>query len=217
MDCPDVATFRGSEDARLQAVHHSLQLAPGQVGPVFDWRCGHRVRCFPATDSSSIRLTMPASAYPSAFPRALASQAILPALGMRPGRLLTVSTTDESTSAGSPGPTLRLALPVGPHYLPGVCGCMGGHLGTRPPRRSVSVWTRPVTSRGPDSGVDSSDVRSSPNPGQLARGVTTSRSSLIPVTPRFATVMTSHRRRGIAFPPCTWRSRDCTDYRMSQL
>ena len=178
---------------------------------------GTCVRCFPATDSSSIRLTVPASAYPSAFPRALASQAILPALGMRPGRLLTVSTTDESTSAGSPVPTLRLALPVGPHYLPGVCGCMGGRSKTRPPRRSVSVWTRPITSRRPVFAYDSSDVRSSPDHGQLARGVTTSRSPLIPVTPRFAALMTNLSHRGMAVPPCTGRDRNCTDHRTNQL
>jgi hypothetical protein len=41
-----------------------------------------------------------------ALPRALASQAILPATGIRPGRLLSVSTTAESTAAGSPVPTL---------------------------------------------------------------------------------------------------------------
>src|SRR5438874_1720860 len=39
------------------------KLAPGEVGPVFDWLLGHRVRCLPATCSSSIRVTVPASAY----------------------------------------------------------------------------------------------------------------------------------------------------------
>jgi hypothetical protein len=193
------------------SVFVNLRWAQSSIG------CGHRVPWFPATDSSSIRLTVPASAYPSAFRRALASQASLPALGMRPGRLVTVSTTDESTDAGSPVPTLRLALPAGPHFLPGVTGCTDGRLGTRPSRRSVSGWTRPVTSRGPVSGIDSSDMRSSPNPGQLARGVMTSRSSLIPVTPRFATMTTSHRHRGVAFPLCTGRGRGCTDHQMSQL
>ena len=39
--------------------------------------------------------------------------------GMRPGRLLSVSTTAESTAAGYPFRLIRLVLPVGPHYLPG--------------------------------------------------------------------------------------------------
>ena len=66
-------------------------------------------------------------------------------------------------------------------------------------------------------GLDNSDVRSSPDHGQLARGVTTSRSPFILVTPRSAALMTRLSHRDIAVPPCTGRDRNCTDHRMSQL
>jgi hypothetical protein len=153
-----------------------------------------------------------------ALPRALASQAILPATGIWPGRLLSVSTTAESAAAGSPVPTHssgaagRSALSAG---MPS--GCMSGRLMTRPLRHPCPVWTRPITSRWPVFALDSSDVRSSPDHGELARGVTTSRSPFIPVTPRSAALMTSLSHRGIAVPPCTGRDRNCTDHRMSQL
>jgi hypothetical protein len=172
----------------------------------------------PAIGSSSFLRDRACVCIARALPRALASQAILPATGIRPGRLLSVSTTAESAAAGSPVPThssgaaRRSALSAG---MPS--GCMSGRLMTRPLRHPCPVWTRPITSRWPVFALDSSDVRSSPDHGQLARGVTTSRSPFIPVTPRSAALMTSLSHRGIAVPPCTGRDRNCTDHRMSQL
>lgn len=45
-------------------------------------------------------------------------------------------------------PTLRLMLPLGSRYLPGVFECMGRHLVTYLPLASMSFWTRPITLRG---------------------------------------------------------------------
>jgi len=111
-------------------------------------------------------------------------------------------------------------LPLSSRFLPGVFECMGKYLVTYLPLTSMSVLDQApdlVTLRGPVFAHDSSDTRSSPNHGQLARSVPASRSPVISVTSRFAALVTSRRRRDVAFPPYTMRDRDCTDRRMSQL
>ncbi len=124
--------------------------------------------------------------------RALASQAILPASGMRSGRLL-----------------VRLAVPVGPHYLPGIVWVHEWTFRDSSTRIAVSCLDQACPLALACLCFPEFGRRSSPDHGQLARGVTTSRSSLIPVTPPLCSVDDQLQPHGCRHTsmPAVWRER----------
>lgn len=78
VDCSLIATLFGFEDALLYALDMLLKRVPGQRVPTFTLR----IRCLPfpgclrvchTTRSSSFPITVPTSAYPTAFLLAFAS------------------------------------------------------------------------------------------------------------------------------------------------
>src|SRR5579859_2085505 len=116
VDCSCIATLFGSKDALLYAIDMLLELTPRQLVPTLTLR----IRCL--LDPGCLRfchtrctpffsVIVPTSAYPLAFPGALASSAILPSWDIRPGRLLIVSTSDESTHEGYPVPRICFPFP----------------------------------------------------------------------------------------------------------
>ncbi|SRR6266702_1393689 len=80
VDCSVIATLFSLKDALLYAVHMLLKLTPGHLAPTLTLRLR---RCFPlapgclrfwhTTCASFFHVIVPTSAYPAAFPLALAS------------------------------------------------------------------------------------------------------------------------------------------------
>ncbi|MGH7999859.1 MAG: hypothetical protein ACREPR_10635 [Brasilonema sp.] len=66
-----------------------------------------------ATSTSTIQVTVPLSAYPLAFPKALASEAILPLEGLRLATYSGNRPFPESASGGYFVPNFRMALVLG--------------------------------------------------------------------------------------------------------
>jgi hypothetical protein len=79
VNCSMVATLFSSKDALLYAVHMLLELAPGQRAPALTLRISARFSLLPGclrfchtTCASFFQIIVPTSAYPTAFPLALA-------------------------------------------------------------------------------------------------------------------------------------------------
>jgi hypothetical protein len=127
VDCADIVTTRGSVDAFLQLEDSPLDLLPGERLPSIHQcrcRCGHSVST--ATHPSTFHVTGAPSAYPGAFPRALAAEPIplLPRLRRTPARHSSCRERGRSYSV----PGRCLALRAGSHCSPGdVVGCTLGH------------------------------------------------------------------------------------------
>ncbi len=170
VDCLGIATLLGSVDALLQAVHMPLQRAPGGLRPVFAARRRRaRLRCSHATRAPTLYTTVPTSAYPAAFPPALASSAIPPAPAMRP-------------VACSPSrPPMRAPAPVPPFRLSMLRRCRsvlyaewlrvnGRDLKNRLAPPLVSLLDLADNARRPAHLDDASNARSSPDHGGCASG-----------------------------------------------
>src|SRR3712207_834963 len=83
MDHLSVATIRGLVDALLELEDPPLDVFPAEVFPFIHRLKGRAHNMFTPTCASTIELVVPTSAYPEAFPQALACWAIPPAPCMR--------------------------------------------------------------------------------------------------------------------------------------
>jgi hypothetical protein len=89
----------------------------------------------PATDTSTIHVTVPASAYRGRYPTPWLLGQSFPAWACGLAAYSPSHRLRESTTRGYPVPILRFVLPVGPHYLPG---------------RHVDAWTSTMGPARPD-------------------------------------------------------------------
>ena len=78
VDSTDVSRVRGFVDPPFELKHRYLQLAPGELVPFIRRRCRLAHDVFTLLGSSPCRSTARLSAYPPAFPEALASDVIPP-------------------------------------------------------------------------------------------------------------------------------------------
>ena len=92
MDCLDISTTRSSIYPGLELEDLPLDAFPGEVFP-FIHRLENRVHdVYTLTVSYIFQTVVPLSAYPLAFPKALAFEAILPAVPLAVDSLLKPST-----------------------------------------------------------------------------------------------------------------------------
>src|SRR5215467_486406 len=78
VDSADISRVRGFVDPPFELEHRHRQLAPGELVPFIRSRCQLAHDVFTLLGSSPCRSTARLSAYPLAFPEALASDVILP-------------------------------------------------------------------------------------------------------------------------------------------
>ena len=78
VDSTDISRVRGFVDPPFELKHRYLQLAPGELVPFIRSRCRLAHDVFTLLGSSPCRSTARLSAYPPAFPEALASDVIPP-------------------------------------------------------------------------------------------------------------------------------------------
>src|SRR3954463_1524432 len=83
MDQFSVTTTRGLEDALLELEGPTLDLFPAEVLPFIHRLSGRAHNMFTPTCASTFDHVVPTSAYPQAFPEALACWAIPPVPGLR--------------------------------------------------------------------------------------------------------------------------------------
>src|SRR5215212_3180185 len=110
MDGPDIAPLPGLVDARLELEDAPLDVSPADRLPFIPRRRRRAHDLCTPTCSSTVHTTVPTSASPPAFPRALASSAIPPSPRLWLSPALVIDHPRER-GVGYFVPHVRLALP----------------------------------------------------------------------------------------------------------
>ena len=94
-----------------------------------------------STGTSTFHVAVPPLAYPTAFPWAFASETILLTSSM----WLTPTSQNEEPMVSYNVLDFRLALNLGPHYLPGYFGMQSGSHEELSSLSPCPFWTKPIT------------------------------------------------------------------------
>src|SRR5262249_49730414 len=146
-----ITTHRGSVDPRLESEQLTLQGEPGESVPAIVYRHG-----VDPVGGPTFQTTVPTSAYPRAFPGALASWAIPPPCGIR---LAPAPANRESTHGVTSFLPLVVVPDVGPDSPPGdVWDARPGRYSPRP-RSPFPFGSSPLTRVGLSAVTTAASVR----------------------------------------------------------